>query len=56
MRPAMIKFEDVDMAKGQQRSNKETKKPKAIKASATPSTSDLLTKGMLTPPKATKKK
>jgi hypothetical protein len=37
------------MAKGQMRSNKETKKPKAKKPAAAPATSNLKLKGSLTP-------
>ncbi len=37
------------MAKGQMRSNKEIKKPKAVKPATGPATSDLKIKGSLTP-------
>jgi hypothetical protein len=37
------------MAKGQMRSNKEAKKPKAKKPAASPATSNLKLKGSLTP-------
>jgi hypothetical protein len=44
------------MAKGQKRTSKEIRKPKAVKTVAAPTASTLLTKGMLTPIKDTKKK
>ncbi len=43
------------MAKGQMRSNKEAKKPKAIKPAATPATSNMKLKGSLTPIASPKK-
>jgi hypothetical protein len=43
------------MAKGQKHSNREVRKPKAIKAPAEPATAGLLTKGMLSPPGTPKK-
>ena len=44
------------MAKGQKRSSKEIRKPKAVKAPEVATPSSLLTKGMLTPIKDGKKK
>lgn len=44
------------MAKGQKRTSKEIRKPKAVKTEAPATASSLLTKGMLTPIKDTKKK
>jgi len=44
------------MAKGQKNSNREVRKPKAVKAPAAPSTAGLLTKGSLTPASLPKKK
>jgi len=44
------------MAKGQKRTSKEIRKPKAVKPAAVATASSLLTKGMLTPIKDTKKK
>jgi len=44
------------MAKGQKRTSKEIRKPKAVKAAVAVTASSLLTKGMLTPIKETKKK
>jgi hypothetical protein len=44
------------MAKGQKRSNREIRKPKANKPTATAATSSVLTKGMLAPVSTPKKK
>jgi hypothetical protein len=44
------------MAKGEQRSNKEKKKPKAVKPAAAPATSSFLNKGMSSPVTMPKKK
>jgi pseudouridine-5'-phosphate glycosidase len=44
------------MAKGQKRTSKEIRKPKAVKAPVVATASSILTKGMLTPIKETKKK
>ncbi len=44
------------MAKGQKRSNREAKKPKAVKAPSGETPSTALTKGMLSPFAAPKKK
>jgi len=44
------------MAKGQKRTSKEIRKPKAVKTVAPTTASSLLTKGMLTPIKDAKKK
>ena len=44
------------MAKGQKRTMKEVRKPKAVKTVAAPTASSLLTKGMTTPIKDDKKK
>jgi hypothetical protein len=44
------------MARGEQRSKKEKKKPKAAKPAATPVTSNFLNKGLTTPINNAKKK
>jgi hypothetical protein len=44
------------MARGEQRSNKEKKKPKAAKPAAAPVTSSFLNKGLTTPINSSKKK
>ncbi len=44
------------MAKGQKRTSKEARKPKAVKTAVPATASSLLTKGMLTPIKDSKKK
>ncbi|MFG1464736.1 hypothetical protein V5F77_17770 [Xanthobacter sp. DSM 24535] len=44
------------MAKSQKRSNREVRKPKAVKVAAAPSTAGLMTKGLLTPAAMPKKK
>jgi hypothetical protein len=49
-------IEETDMARGEQRSNKEKKKPKAAKPAAAPVTSSFLNKGVTTPINNPKKK
>lgn len=44
------------MAKGQKTSNREVRKPKAVKPAVTETPSSLLTRGMTTPIGKTKKK
>lgn len=44
------------MAKGQKHSNREVRKPKAVKTAAVPAGASLLTRGTLTPATMPKKK